>query len=396
MPRPTVPAEPPKPITNSIGMKLVLIPAGEFLMGSPDSDKDARDDEKPQHRVRITRPFYLGATEVTQGQYRAVTGQSPSHFKGSDDLPVEQVSWNDAIAFCDKLSELEKGQLGGASYRLPTEAEWEYACRAGSTTRYSFGDDAARLGEFAWYDGNSGGKTHPVGQKRPNALNLYDMHGNVWEWCQDWYDKDYYGQSPGADPPGPAQAASRVDRGGSWFGNPQLARSAYRLGSDPGDRGNDLGFRAARVQSSRLVREPEPAPAPPTPAASAPKAAKVASDKPIRVLFIGNSLTFVNDLPAQIQGAGGCVLPARPAVTFRGGHPGRPHLGTTMGRRQGGTQDCRRRLGLRRPARAKPDPVHRPESDVSVRAALRSRNQEGRRQDRALHDVSAEEEVRRR
>ena len=150
-------------------MKLVLIPAGEFLMGSPDSDKDAQTDEKPQHRVRITRPFYLGATEVTQGQYRAVTGQSPSNFKGSDDLPVEMVTWNDAIAFCDKLSELEKGQLGGARYRLPTEAEWEYACRGGSTTRYSFGDDAASLGEFAWHDGNSGSKTHPVGQKRPNA-----------------------------------------------------------------------------------------------------------------------------------------------------------------------------------------------------------------------------------
>ena len=142
-------------ITNSIGMKLALIPAGEFLMGSPDSDKDAQADEKPQHRVRITRPFYLGATEVTQGQYRAVTGQSPSNFKGSDDLPVEKVSWNDAIAFCDKLSELEKGPLGGARYRLPTEAEWEYACRAGSTTRFSFGDDAASLGEFAWYNGNS-------------------------------------------------------------------------------------------------------------------------------------------------------------------------------------------------------------------------------------------------
>ena len=135
-------AKEPEQITNSIGMKLVLIPAGEFWMGSPDSDKDARDDEKPQHQVRITRPFYLGVTEVTQGQYRAVTGENPSHFKGSDDLPVEQVSWNDAIAFCNKLSEREGLKpyyqsgagvpSGGDGYRLPTEAEWEYACRAGT------------------------------------------------------------------------------------------------------------------------------------------------------------------------------------------------------------------------------------------------------------------------
>jgi len=232
-------------------MKLVLIPAGEFLMGSPGSDQDAQDDEKPQHRVQITRPFYLGATEVTQGQYRAVMGQSPSYFKGSDDLPVENISWTDATDFCDKLSALEKGQLGGAVYRLPTEAEWEYACRGGSTTRYSFGDDAARLGEFAWYDGNSGRKTHLVGRKRPNTWNLYDMQGNVWEWCQDWYDKDYYGHSLGADPRGPAQAASRVRRGGSWDCGPRLARSAYRRRGAPGSRHNDLGFRAARVQSGR-------------------------------------------------------------------------------------------------------------------------------------------------
>ena len=249
--RKTTPAskDAPKTITNSIGMKLVLIPAGEFLMGSPASDKDARPDEKPQHRVRITRPFYLGATEVTQGQYRAVTGQSPSHFKGSDDLPVEQVSWNDAIAFCDKLSALEKGQLGGARYRLPTEAEWEYACRGGSTTRYSFGDDAAHMGEFAWYADNSGGKPHSVGQKRPNDFGLYDMHGNVWEWCSDLYDVKYYGYSPSADPPGPLQSTFRVSRGGGWSGIPRFARSAYRLKFTPAYRNYFVGFRVARVQS---------------------------------------------------------------------------------------------------------------------------------------------------
>ncbi len=246
----------PKTVTNSIDMKLVLIPAGEFLMGSASSDKEAEDDEKPQHRVRITRPFYLGATEVTQGQYRSVTGQTPSYFKGSDDLPVEQVSWDDAIAFCDKLTEREKVRLGGERYRLPTETEWEYACRAGGTTRYSFGDNAVRLGEFGWLDGNSGGKTHQVGEKQPNARNLYDMHGNVWEWCQDSYDKDYYSRSPGADPPGIVQSPFRVVRGGCWSVLPRAARSAYRSRFTPEYRNSFVGFRVARVQSEAISVPP--------------------------------------------------------------------------------------------------------------------------------------------
>jgi formylglycine-generating enzyme required for sulfatase activity len=251
----------PKPFVNSIGMKLVLIPAGEFLMGSPDSDKDALDIEKPQHRVRITRPFCLGVYEVTQGQYREVTGANPSSFKGSDDLPVEQVSWNDAIAFCNKLSEREglkayyqfgaEAQSGGEGYRLPTEAEWEYTCRAGSTTRYSFGDDAASLGEYAWFNANSGKMTHPVGQKRPNAFGLFDMHGNVWEWCWDGYDAACYARSPVVDPDGPPRASGRVIRGGGWGNAPRVARSAYRYRSTPGHGVNYLGFRVARVQSSR-------------------------------------------------------------------------------------------------------------------------------------------------
>jgi formylglycine-generating enzyme required for sulfatase activity len=252
---------PPKRIVSKIGMELVLIPAGEFRMGSPDADTNVNPGEKPQHPVRITQPFYLGVTEVTQGQYRAVTGVNPSGFKGSGDHPVEQVSWNDAIAFCNKLSELDglkpyyssgAGEpSGGEGYRLPTEAEWEYACRAGSTTRYSFGDDAAMLGQYAWYNGNSGGKTNPVGRKRPNAFGLFDMHGNVWEWCQDGYKGDYYKESPVDDPPGPAssQASGGVVRGGGWYHDPLYARSASRLGDARGFRGGDLGFRLARGQS---------------------------------------------------------------------------------------------------------------------------------------------------
>jgi formylglycine-generating enzyme required for sulfatase activity len=248
---PTKPALPPAQITNSIGMKLVLISAGEFLMGSAKADDpDAQDDEQPQHRVRITQPFYLGQTEVTQGQYKAVMDQTPSYFKGSDDLPVESISWNDAVAFCDKLNAMEKGSLEGSIYRLPTEAEWEYACRAGSRTRYSFGDDAASLGEYAWYDSNSGNKTHPVGQKRPNAFNLFDMHGNVYEWCQDGYKADYYRESPDADPPGPSRAAvrDRVYRGGSWVLYPLFGRAAVRYGVAPGYRFSGLGFRVARAR----------------------------------------------------------------------------------------------------------------------------------------------------
>jgi formylglycine-generating enzyme required for sulfatase activity len=258
----------PKEIVNSIGMRLVLISAGEFTMGSPDSDPDAVAFQKPQHRVRITRPFCLGATEVTQGQYQAVTGANPSHFKGSEDLPVETVSWLDAIDYCNALSRKEgltpfyrvQGETvevpdwNGTGYRLPTEAEWEYACRAGSTTRYSFGDDAAGLGAFAWYSGNSRTLnvrlSQPVGQKRPNAWGLYDMHGNVEEWCWDGYEADYYSKKPpAADPLGPSQAASRVNRGGCWRLSPQRCRSAFRVGHAPGNRSALLGFRVARVQS---------------------------------------------------------------------------------------------------------------------------------------------------
>jgi formylglycine-generating enzyme required for sulfatase activity len=269
--KPPAPPTPPavvdrtlaKRLTNSIKMELVLIPSGEFLMGSHDTDQSAEDDEKPQHRVQITRPFYLGATEVTQGQYQAVMGENPSNFKGSDDLPVETVSWLDAVKFCNKLSEREGRKpcyriegvavtiAGGDGYRLPTEAEWEYACRAGSSTRYPFGDDENGLGGFAWYGKTSEGKTHPVGQKRPNAWGLHDMLGNVWEWCSDGYDFDYYKQLPVDDPPGADGASYRVIRGGGWSIEPRYCRSAFRLGNAPGDRSYSLGLRLALGQSGR-------------------------------------------------------------------------------------------------------------------------------------------------
>ena len=272
------PGEPKlKTITNSIGMNLTLIPAGTFQMGSPEGDDQAFGEEKPRHRVRISRPFYLGVHEVTQAQYEAVMGNNPSYFssngggkdkvagQSTENHPVEQVSWLDAVQFCNKLSEkeglkpfyeIEAGAARvrdwtGPGYRLPTEAEWEYACRAGSQARYSFGNNEASLGEHGWYDGNSGSQTHPVGQKRANALGLYDMHGNVWEWCWDGYADDYYKQSLGDDPLGVAGAALRVIRGGSWRLNPRYCRSAYRRRNTPGYRRNDVGFRLARVQSGR-------------------------------------------------------------------------------------------------------------------------------------------------
>jgi formylglycine-generating enzyme required for sulfatase activity len=229
------------PYTNSIGMEFVLIPAGSFTMGADKNFEDASDDETPQHRVRISKPFYLGTYEVTQAQWTAVMGNNPSKYKGRSN-PVEQVSWDDIQVFIQRLNQKE----GHTRYRLPTEAEWEYAARAGTESTYSFGDDARELGKYAWYDENyRSGSTHPVGQKQPNAWGLYDMHGNVWEWVQDWYGDRYYSDSPDTDPKGPSSGSYRVLRGGGWYFSAQYCRAAFRDFNSPDIRYYYVGFRLA-------------------------------------------------------------------------------------------------------------------------------------------------------
>jgi len=236
-------AEPPKELTFDLGggvtMKLVLIPAGKFMMGSPESEKGREAKEGPQHEVTLSKPFYMGVTEATQAQYQAVMGANPSQVKGETN-PVDQVSWNDATEFCKKLSEKTRRAV-----RLPTEAEWEYACRAGSKTRFCFGDAEEGFEDYGWYGANSGNTTHPVGQKKPNAWGLYDMHGNVWEWCSDWYGEYAAGQA--ADPTGPAKGEDRVLRGGCWGDGPQACRLARRNWSGPDGRYGNFGLRVVVV-----------------------------------------------------------------------------------------------------------------------------------------------------
>jgi len=221
---------------RGVQIRFVLIPAGKFLMGSPDREKARLSNEGPQLEVTISKQFYMGVYEVTQEQYEAVMGTNPSGFKGSK-FPVEQVSWDDAVEFCKKLS-----VKTGKTVRLPTEAEWEYACRAGSNARFCFGDDDSELGGYAWYGDNSDGKTHPVGEKKPNVFGLYDMHGNILEWCRDWYAKSY--ESPtNVDPIGPDSGTDRVLRGGCWGVIPALCRSAFRNARTPKIRSFNFGFR---------------------------------------------------------------------------------------------------------------------------------------------------------
>lgn len=233
---------PPTTLTNSIGMEFVSMPSGEFNMGSPTSDSKGYDFERPVHNVKISYAFYMGKYEVTQKQWRDVMGTSPSYFKG-DNLPVEQVSWDDVQDFIKKLNEKE----GGSRYRLPSEAEWEYAARAGTTTRFSFGDDESILGDYAWCDSNS---THDVGQKKPNPWGLYDVHGNVWEWTQDIFHGSYSGAPNDGSAWESGVGSFHVPRGGSWLGDVWYCRSAIRPPSDPGP-----GVRSDYRVGFRLVRD---------------------------------------------------------------------------------------------------------------------------------------------
>ncbi len=279
----------PVEMTNSIGMKLMLIPPGEFLMGSPREEfehlANAYPDfvsmfqrEQPQHRVRITKPYYLGVYEVTQGEYQQVMGRNPSWFSRSGDgseavagrdtrqFPVEWVSWDDAQEFCRRLSRLAAEQAAGRVYRLPTEAEWEHACRAGSVTPFHFG--AELNGSQANCNGNLPmgteelgpflGRTTQVGSYMPNAFGLYDMHGNVWEWCSSRYEP--YTAAPETDPAGAEAGAIRLYRGGGWAGYASFARSAFRGGGPPTELAQNIGFRVAVSQTSRELPEPQSRP----------------------------------------------------------------------------------------------------------------------------------------
>ena len=224
---------------NKVTMKLALIPAGKFTMGSPAGEKDRFKEEGPQHEVTISKPFYMGVYTVTQAQWQAVMGTTVSQQRDKvnkdlellgdgEDHPMCYVNWNEAAQFCTALS-----KKTGKTVRLPTEAQWEYACRAGSKTRFSYGDDDdyAKLGDYAWYVKNRDGKNHPVGQKKPNDWGLYDMYGNVWQWCADWFAS--YTNASTTDPAGPASGSWRVLRGCGSASDPRYCRSAYRSACPP-------------------------------------------------------------------------------------------------------------------------------------------------------------------
>jgi formylglycine-generating enzyme required for sulfatase activity len=234
--------------TNSIGMTFVRINPGTFWMGSP-TDEPGRYSDETRHQVTLTNGYYLQTTEVTQGQWKAVMGSNPSHFSScGEDCPVEKVSWTDVQEFISALNTLE----GTTKYRLPTEAEWEYAARAGSMTAFANGeitktdcDHDPNLAVMGWYCGNSGDTTHPVAQKQANAWGLYDMHGNVREWCSDLDGS--YPSSAVTDPTGPSSGSDRVCRGGGYLNYARVCRSAHRYSHSPGDSYSDLGFRLARA-----------------------------------------------------------------------------------------------------------------------------------------------------
>jgi formylglycine-generating enzyme required for sulfatase activity len=281
----------PMEITNSIGMQMVLIPPGEFEMGSK---QDAIDEEAkrpnieqqylerlpmegPRHRVRLSRAFYLGKYEVTQQEYQSVMGKNPSEFSeagkskdqvlGQDThrLPVERVAWPDAAEFCHRLSALEDERIAKRRYRLPSEAQWEYSCRAGSQGPWCFSTDSGgradgetpgastALSDYAWFLANSGARTHTVGMKLPNAWGLHDMHGTVWERCEDCLSDDYYANSPANDPGGPPSGTHRCYRGGGWGHPAWRCRSAHRDGNSAETRDNCIGFRVLLVLEDELT-----------------------------------------------------------------------------------------------------------------------------------------------
>jgi formylglycine-generating enzyme required for sulfatase activity len=218
---------------SGVLIKMIWIDEGKFIMGSRDHEKKGYYN---QGSVEVQLDgFWISRTPVTQAQYKSIMGENPSKFEG-DNNPVENVSWNNAMEFCRKLSD-KTGYL----YSLPTEARWEYSCRAGSKTRFSYGDNPDLLGNYAWYDINSGGKTHPVGMKKPNDWGLFDMHGNVWEWCIDWYGK--YPDTPQKNPEGPKKGCRKILRGGSWYYSKHLCRSSYRYYNPPIYKFSNIGFR---------------------------------------------------------------------------------------------------------------------------------------------------------
>jgi formylglycine-generating enzyme required for sulfatase activity len=224
-------------------MEFVLIQPGSFMMGeAPGAAEQTDADERPRHRVAVTKPFLMSSREVTQAQFEAVTGRNPSHFKGAD-LPVEQVSWMEAVEFLAGLDELEGGR---GQYRLPTEAEWEYAAREGWQGLFSFGDRLEDMGRYGWTAENSGNSTHPSGTLCPSGPGLFDIHGNVAEWTADWYSEGYYAQSPFQDPSGPGAGASKSVRGGGWGDSAFGCRSSYRGFMAPTDRNFYVGFRVVR------------------------------------------------------------------------------------------------------------------------------------------------------
>ncbi len=260
---PGAPTETTAPKTGSTAStEMVLIRGGTFTMG----DKDEVD--APPHEV-VVAPFYMDKLLVTQAKYRELMNANPSRWKG-DDNPVEQLRWSEAARFCNLRSEKEglhpcydpktwTCNFDADGYRLPSEAEWEFACRAGTTTTYFFGDSPTALGDYAWFDRNSGGHPRPVGRKQPNPWGLYDICGNVWEWCNDFYKVDYYGESPRDNPRGPKTGENKVVRGGAWRFGPESCKSGYRYNENPGSAdvcfGYDIyGFRCVRNAPSLATR----------------------------------------------------------------------------------------------------------------------------------------------